>query len=210
MSVEPTERERGRACQSSPDEGMRPQVPESEAARCAVLLAEYELLREARAGSHIGSERRYANHLAVSAGLVALVALAVDKDAPEALGTVAWFASTAALLLGVATFVRMVDFYGSRHLYDEGLNRVREELRRIADLDRSVYTLPLGGGNIPVKRPRALYNQAALIGYLSSALLAGAVWTWLENWAASAGAGVLSAILHIGYQWWRQGQFADK
>src|SRR5688572_10456608 len=88
--------------------------------RLAVLIAEYELLREARAGSHVGSERRYANHLAVSAGLVALVALAANQEnTPKALETVAWFAGVAAFVLGLATFARMVDFSRSRHNYDD-------------------------------------------------------------------------------------------
>jgi len=100
------------------------------------MLAEYELLRQVRAADIAQGDTRTNLFLGLVSGAVALLAVTsqISKD-PKSLSIISVIILTALFLLGLMTYIRLVERIIIVTFYTRGMNRIR---RFFSELDPSI------------------------------------------------------------------------
>jgi hypothetical protein len=179
-----------------------------------VALAEYAELSELRRRADQGSAARFNYFTAVAAAgaaiASALIASSDKNPAAQLAGAVAIGAML--LLLGVMSFVRLVNYRLSRAEYTAAMAALRSYFVHRAPDVGPFIVLPTGDYSVrprrgPLAKP-SWVDLAMTVGFINSALLAAAVgwalWWWgqpMPRVLSTAGIVLIIAIaIHRGYE----------
>lgn len=172
-----------------------------------VALTEYAELSELRRRADQGSAARFNYFTAVAA---AGAAIASALLASSSTGDAARLAAAATiggmlLLLGIVSFVRLVNYRLSRAEYTAAMAALRSYFVLRAPDVGSYIVLPTGDYTVhpkrgPLARP-SWVDLAMTVGFINSAVVAAAVaWTstyWIKSTMISVLAGVLSLVVLV-------------
>jgi hypothetical protein len=191
-----------------------------------IALAEYELLRAARAQAQEGSAKRYDAHLVVLgfAG-VALSVLVGRRVSTEALRAAVTTAGVAALLLGVVTFNRLIEFTITSTTYTRALNALRRllvagrpQLERAFVLPTDERVPSMLGVGFRSDWPVLLFNRAGAVGALNAAVAGAVCGMWLSiaadkflrhTWALTTGVSG-AFVVAVVVAWWHVGRQRER
>lgn len=128
-----------------------------------VAMLEYQALFQARTVSHQGGGIRFGQHLVLVSASVAFIAVLIgqdryDKDA--AIG-VAAAVSSGVLVIGLITFVRLVEYTVSQNRYRDAINQIRGWFLLQSPILKPYFFMPSSA-----EEPYSIYGVSGAPKYL--------------------------------------------